>query len=442
MYGGYAYGNRTEIWNNQRVLDYLAGNPDTFTLPMKNLAQYVNRKSSCPGLFAAICDPPEDGERYTSPLLDDAPWYDAQIPESADFAGLFVEEVEGFDSVVNRTVADAAIYGGALGPLKLGPREITVTGYLFAETCCAAEYGLHWLTEALIGATGCDDCAIGEWFMLKCCPPDDAYVNASDYVRSLLRVGLVKGPTVVDRFGTCCEACGYTTLKVQFTIASELPYLFGDLQYALFEETFGAEETYLDFYSFCDDCPSPAEEIWTPECGSATVPLPQIFTVTDPCYCDPWCSKQLCGTVQNPADWATATTLVSINAGSGPIKNLKISVYDNRAYAIGEPCPCGDISADDYWKCREPCNVLQVAEMPSGSTLTIDSRQRVALLRLAGGAVQPGLRIMSSPNETGFEWLDLPQCNTLCFVITADCTVAADANVSIATAGRYTASGG
>jgi len=445
VYGGYGYGNSTEIWNNRRVLDYLAGDPATFTLPMKNLAQYVNRAAECPGALALVCDPPLSGGRYSSPMLDDAPWYDPQVPESADFVGLYVEEVEGFDSVVNRTLADGAIYGGALGPLKLGPRQVTVTGYLFAATCCAAEYGLHWLTEALIASSGgCGaDCAIGEWFMLKCCPPDDVYApDAADYARIMLRTGLLDGPKVVDKFGTCCDSCGHTTLKVQFTIASELPYLFSDLDYALFQETFDPEEVALDFYGFCDDCPPVADELWTPDCGAPTLQPPAAFRITDPCYCDPWCSKKLCATVQNTSDWNSVATVVQVSAGSADLKNLKISVWANRAYEVGVPCPCDNIGFDDYWKCREPCLVAQVTQIPSGSTLTLDSRQRVATLELAGGSVQSALRLVSSPSTTGFEWLDLPQCTTYCFIVTAECGVAADATVTIATAGRYHASGG
>jgi hypothetical protein len=444
MYAGYGYGlNGTEIWNNLRVLDYLSGNPATFTLPMRNVAQYVNRGAECSNVLSLVCDPPLSGDRYTSPAGDDAPWYDPQIPESADFAGLYVEEVTGFDSVVERSISTAAIYGGALGPLKLGPRQITVTGYLFASTCCAAEYGLHWLTEALIASSGCDDCGLGDFYMLKCCPPDDVYEpDPADYARIMLRTGLLDGPKVVDKFGTCCDACGYTTLKVQFTIASELPYLFSDLSYALFEEPFDPEEQSLDFYGFCDDCPPVAEEIWTPECGGVTLAPPQAFTITDPCYCDPWCSKKLCATVQNVADWNSLSTVVEVAAGSATLKNLKISVWANKAYELGVPCPCDDIGSDEYWKCREPCNVLQIAEMPSGSKLMIDSRQRVALLELAGGSIQSALRLISSPGTTGIEWLDLPQCTTFCFIVTADCTVADDATVSIATAGRFHASGG
>ena len=153
MYAGYGYGNSVELWNNQRVLDYLSGNPTTFTLPMKNVSQYVNRRAICAGALSLVCDPPLSGDRYESPMADDAPWYDPQVPESADFAGLFVEEVVGFDAVVNRSISEAAIYGGALGPLKLGPRKITVTGYLFAATCCAPSGDCRMAEMTIVTAT-------------------------------------------------------------------------------------------------------------------------------------------------------------------------------------------------------------------------------------------------------------------------------------------------
>ena len=371
---------------------------------------------------------------------DNPPWFDPDVPESGDFFGLFVEDITGFDSVVQRDLTPASIYGGSLGPLKLGPRTLTVTGYLFAKTCCGSEYGLHWLNEALIGSTGCEDCALGEFSMLKCCPPDGA--EALDYGRVLHRTGLIDGPKVVDKFGTCCDQCGYTTLKVQFTLASEIPYIFSDLTFPLFEEPF-PEEIYEYCYE-CPDCPPVIPSTFTPDCGPVRIPPPAIFTPDANCYCDPWQKRQICSSYTNVADWNSATSFIQVFAGSGDVQNLKLSAYENPRALLADPvpCPCVDIGNDPIWQCVTPCQELTIPQLPSGSLLTIDSRTRLISLQLAGGNVVAGNSIVGSAGFAGFQWFDLPQCATLCFVITVDYRVADDAWVSIGAAGKFLASGG
>ncbi len=373
--------------------------------------------------------------------VDSPAWFDPEVPESGDFYGLFVEDITGFDSVVQRDLAPASIYGGSLGPLKLGPRTLTVTGYLFAKTCCGSEYGLHWLNEALIGATGCFDCALGDFFMLKCCPPAEA--DPLDYGRVLHRTGLVDGPKVVDKFGTCCDQCGYTTLKVQFTIASELPYIFSDLTFPVFEEPFPAE-LYEKCFTDCIDCPEIEPISFEPDCGVVRTPPPLPFIPDDDCWCEPWVTKQICASYTNVADWNSATSFIQIFAGATDLRNLKISAYENPRADLDPPipCPCGIIADDEYWKCIVPCQELTVSQLPSGSTLTIDSRTRIVSLELAGGTYTSGQGIVGSAGFAGFQWFDLPQCATLCFIISVDARVSDSAWVTIGAAGKFLASGG
>jgi hypothetical protein len=370
---------------------------------------------------------------------DNPPWYDPDVPDSADFYGLFVEDITGFDSVVQRDLTAASIYGGSLGPLKLGPRTLTVTGYLFAKTCCGSEYGLHWLNEALIGSTGCDDCALGDFFMLKCCPPEGA--DPIDYGRLLHRTGLVDGPKVVDKFGTCCDQCGYTTLKVQFTVASELPYIFSDLTFPVFEEPFGATEYERCFFD-CTDCPPVLPVTFDPDCGVDRIPPPLPFIPDDDCFCEPWVTKQICASYTNVADWNSATSFIQIFAGATDLRNLKISAYENPRAELGVPCPCGIVADDPIWQCIEPCQELTVSQLPSGSTLTVDSRTRIVSLQLAGGGYVSGQGIVGSAGFAGFQWFDLPQCAQLCFIISVDARVSDSAWVTIGAAGKFLASGG
>jgi len=412
MYGGYAYFNSTEVWNNQRVVAYLKGDPAAGIPGLALPSTVVSADCGCDAI-CLYCDQGagEDGA-FTSPRLDDAPWFDSGVPDSEDFAGLFVTELTGFDSTIRRDFSEGAISGGSLGPMRLGGRCMTVTGWLMAKTCCGAEYGLRWLQEALMGNNFCEDCAYGDLYMIKCCPPegDSCYTNEvgvtdtvpdlnvwftvtdnadgtytfeiddsnqanlisdpagvpnntdgpipscygagnsfrfvvaddlgaiftflvpqeaitldftapsgsgasltfmvdtnvegscddvardilnfteqvteylavypsatlvvmtsptqvrcfetlsgynpEDYVRLMHRVGITDGPKVIERRGTCCSNdCGCVNIKVQFTLCSEFPYIFSDIDWCIQDQTFDLDNCYcLDLRKLCNSC--------------------------------------------------------------------------------------------------------------------------------------------------------------------------------------------
>jgi hypothetical protein len=413
VYTGYLYFNSSEIGNNDRVTSYLKGYPELGIEGLRNPNMSVAASCGCTNARCLYCDQGSgpDGA-YLSPRLDDAPWFDPDAPDSEEFAGFFIEEITGFDSTVRRDFTDGAISGGSLGPLRLAGRCMTVTGWLLARTCCGAEYGLRWLQEALMGNNFCEDCAYGDLYMLKCCPPgedscytsevgvtdtipdtnvdftitdngsgiytlvvDDAlqanlisdpagfpnntegpiptcytagnsfrfvladdlgsistffipyeavtsFVTApsgsgasttftvdtnvegscddvvrqiqrftsqvteyftlhdsgvtiptnsptqvrcfetlpgydpQDYVRLQHRVGLTEGPTVLERMGTCCQGeCGCTSLRVEFTLCSEYPHIFSDVDWCIENQTFDLENCYcLDTRKLCNTC--------------------------------------------------------------------------------------------------------------------------------------------------------------------------------------------
>ncbi|HUW00731.1 MAG TPA: hypothetical protein VMW08_00125 [Acidimicrobiales bacterium] len=611
MWHGYGYltrgTDRVEIWNNDRVLHYLQGDPLGLTgsPPVNGLKHKTTRvevNCGCTTLRPLYCEKGSgtDGA-YRSPELDGAPWYDPDVPESAEFAGLIVETIEGFDSVVRRTVTDAAIRGGSLGPQRLGARTLTVTGWLRAKTCCAAEYGLRWLEAALTGGA-CDDCALGELSMFRCCPPDDeggyfeqvpptaqfdpqtpgtltvtdlgggiydfvyddfdrsnvvslqggavnnalgflpvtlngadpegmaqisigadpagpeinfsisyglitaqadvasgtgrelsltidtnidlglpvenqtrddlaaaladwitlygdgaviaakpfsngrAYTakdgpDPANYDREVLRLGLVDGPTVIERNGTCCDSCGCTDLRVQFTLASESPFIFGPIDWCLEDASFLTEpENEYCLSLFCGDCPEAADPFFRLTCGGDTIfAPPPVFNPIITCYCDPWVQYRMCCSLSNEADWNEASTVIRVEAGNATLRHMKIQAFIN-PFGDDRPCPC---DPDDlFWLCRDPCSVIEIAELPSGSILTVDSRSRISTLELAGGGSQGGTRFITGERGVPFEWVDLAACSTVCFLITVDANHSSQTKVSVGVAERFQASGG
>jgi len=770
VWNGYGYYASTELWNNRRTVAYLSNGLKLPTLS-------ITPNCQCQSLDPLFCDQGTgpDGT-YTDPAADDAPWYDPLVADSAEFAGLFVESVTGFDSTLRREVIDGAIGGGTLGPLRRGPRCLTVTGWLFGKTCCGAEYGLQWLTEALTGGA-CDDCALSDLLMFRCCPEGDAAIDPDplDFERILHRTGVTSGPIVIDRAGSCCLDCGCPLIQVEFTICSELPYIFTDVdwcaldepfprdvEYCLDLETLGCnpclprnpqivtrevprpqcpieirhdgtwcavgwdpdtlgvppedclltvqeavtfepdsatadvepclvrvnwdgtweairwdptaefppcdctieiaelagppvdcEEPCIDpirlnwdgatltweaigwsgvgeippcdccvriaeicfpaveppdpvvitcnesdtgriYYvsisgggvvtpigwnpltdgvppvggvirvvqcedveccdsdidttlpvvtpntgeDFCDidltvvnpdggtwapvgwslvdgfppefctvrvqnQCDTPADaaeecaptstddcqitvnadgtytainwvldtvaafpppgcafsipgqdetpllrefefplDEFIPDCGPLPVLPPPPLQLTDQCYCEPWSTYRVCCQLENQKQWSEATTVIEVFAGSADARNVKLQAFRNPFGSEGLPCPC-DPESDEFWRCRTPCAVVEISQIPSGSTLVIDSRERTAILRLAGGRILNGLRFITAAAGQPFDWFDIEACATLCIVVSADaCTIAEDATVSVGVAGKFLASGG
>lgn len=406
------YGS-VEIANHERLLAYMMGNMEAGFKGLRTPNTSINPDCYCATAHPIFCEQGSgEGGAYISPALDNAPWYDPDDLASEEFAGFFIEDITGFDGTASRTVSEGAISGSSLGPLRLGGRCMTVTGWLRSKSCCGAEYGLRWLQEALMGDSSCSGCSLNDLYMIKCCPPVDdtchmslteestmitsegmnisvssagagvytividdvnqvnvistslggannilgfipvadaagdtwslgftpdvgsnatyvfkipsvtvtsfaiaasgsgsqatididlsilsdcedeqavideaaealdLYITAvgdgvldvmypvgmgktytvidgidpDDYVRLLHRVGLSEGVKVIERRGTCCSACGCTNLKVQFTLCSELPYIYSDIKWCAEEEAFPATEYCYNLKKLCEKC--------------------------------------------------------------------------------------------------------------------------------------------------------------------------------------------
>lgn len=254
---GYLSLGGVELTNSARTTSYMRNGLAPPTMDVD--------ECGCPDLSLALCD----GDEYRLPALDDAPWFDPAHPESAEFAGLFVESIEGLDgSVYEREVFERIGDGVAFGRGRMRGREITVRGWLFGGDCCSIAYGLSWLAKALEGNLCKTGCRGDELWFFTCCPEicdetitgmvdtdDDGIVDTEmedrsgadpdtddgepicgnfsptapnccgqgdeDYescaaqacvdpfLRNMQDVALVEGPRVIDRWagGNCAKSC-------------------------------------------------------------------------------------------------------------------------------------------------------------------------------------------------------------------------------------------
>lgn len=132
-----------------------------------------------------------DGPTYTTPVNDNAPWYDPDDPDTAGFYGVVgIDIVGGDNSTRSAEVTPTLGGGGIIGPLYFGPRTLVVRALAIAESACALQAGLNWLRCQYQATT--DDCAGDVLTFFDCCPcdcPDSSepgdvcWVNTYDELR-------------------------------------------------------------------------------------------------------------------------------------------------------------------------------------------------------------------------------------------------------------------
>lgn len=386
---------------------------------------------------------------YTTPEQDGAPWYDPDVPESADFAGLMVLSVDGMDEYpVRRTVTNAVTGGGSIGPARALPRTITVTALLLGATCCAVEYGLHWLGEVLQGCTGgaCDgDCLS----MLTCCPPEGMAPQevAARYRRTLRRVALTDGPRVIARTGDGCSggdcASGADILTVEFVLTAATPWPWTDptpviaVPPPVDEDAAcvtwclhgGSSEPGCEGACRLAACPDPTAGCADPRCAPPPPPVP---TVPETCYCLPLAVERDCYAVDltGRPGWSVDVPVITVRAGSQDVRNLTITLYERSEGH--EDMTCDQIA--DMERCN-PHTTFMVGFVPAGGALTLDGQIGRAVVE-CGGVCE------SSPDVYGRDgapptWRAL-ECATYCVCIEADVQnpPSPDALITVSVSGR------
>ncbi|KPI33259.1 hypothetical protein OV450_1347 [Actinobacteria bacterium OV450] len=430
----------TEIANSTRLNAYL----QSVGSPLTSFGACV-----CPTLTAEVLE----DEPYTNPKDDLAPWYDPDVPASAEFAGFLVLSIDGADDrPVKRSYTTAVSGGASIGPRRVQPRVLTVTGILLGATCCGVEYGLHWLGEALDGCTdgSCDgDCLV----TYSCCPGDEDLTAAEFndlYRRTFRRVALVEGPTVVSRQGTGCKSgectLGADIITVEFVLVAGTPWPWTDIMPVLEVPaapddddecpTFCIVEPGAEPGTGCDGCcrlgtcPDPILSSTDAFCQLPTPPpSPQA---PDSCYCLPLAATRVCYDLDltSRPDWSVDVPVITVRAGLYPVQRLTISFFERTGNH--ETLTCDEISDQD--RC-EAHSVYHIQHVPAGTALTIDGQTGRAV-------VECGNVCETSPYVFGQDGAPMTvkplDCATycVCFETDSGAPPGSDAVVTIGLSGR------
>lgn len=347
---------------------------------------------ACDALTADILDP--DGVPYTTPGDPDNPaeWYDPDVPESAEFLGLLLLEIEGVDDYpVQRSVTNSVVGGGSLGPARVLPRQMVFRALLLGATCCGVNYGLTFLKQALQGCTGSQcggDCVT----LLDCCPSEgdtrDEFL--AKHRRTFRRVALTDGPRVTGRDGTgsCGGSCaGSDILTVEWTLTAATPFAYTDetelLDVAIPTDDDAECVTWCRHDSTGDcldgecrlaECPNSQDSCADPECVS---PAPPVPTSPDTCFCQSLAVNSAAYDIDlsSRPGWIDDVPLATVYAGSSDLRRLTVTLYQRTEADTG--LTCAELA--EKKRC-EPYAQWNIGFVPAGGELFLDGQTGRATL--------------------------------------------------------------
>lgn len=150
---GYIRFAGIEVINTERLQTYVANG-----IAPKDGTR-ITVEDVCEGI-SGVLYPSGD---FTTPLQDEPPWYDANDPDTWDFAGILPIEVTGLDDTTRTVQMTQTLKGNGLaGRAIRGPQTVGVTGVLVGRTTEGVKAGLSWLRRVLHGSCDADEQPCGQ----------------------------------------------------------------------------------------------------------------------------------------------------------------------------------------------------------------------------------------------------------------------------------------
>lgn len=362
---------------------------------------------------------------YLGAVLDEAPWYTARIPASADFAGVYPLDITGVDdSTTSAVVTESQGDGASLSGLRKAGKAVVFNVALIAASEAGAEFGLQWLKRVVTGAHSassvCDGYSVhylaseplmAPWGDPRACNSvadvlADPAMATSQLYRRLRRVGLTTAPVITAR--RKMPSGGYM-FSVTFTLTARNPDEFG--------AELGFLESWLDPGTSSpwpsgyqptgatisdpvtvaeDECqPAVYQPVYDP-LHPGVIPPPTPPGITWSTWTAPlnWTRR----TVTIPADvipdWTDFAPVISLHTGDTETRNVRIRFYlDDALTGVIDPEETCSYQSD-----------LIVSYIPPASTLVFDSMDEIVYLDEPGAPRRRAESLIFTSAGGVFEW--------------------------------------
>lgn len=222
-----ANGNYRELFNHARTAAYLSSSE---VLGCRRVSNVLD-DGGCEGY--TWFPPGTDGQwdssgewfqqSYIDPIIDEAPWYNPNYPESGEALGFWITEWTGLDSGhIRREYTPLAVGGGQFGRTYSAAREMGFEVILLAESEAGMDYLFRWLDATL--SSVCSTCSADTILIRRLCLNGAIDgTNASEGVVELRKVGLLSGLQWGD---PPIENQGCYMRRLNFTLAAMDPCMY------------------------------------------------------------------------------------------------------------------------------------------------------------------------------------------------------------------------
>jgi hypothetical protein len=337
------------------------------------------------------CWCPADGlpTEFSDPITDEACWYDALIPESSEYLGMYVTKVGGLrDSAFARSSSENIGRGVTLGRGRDGSRVFTIEAMLVATSCCGMDYGIEFVRRTLENGgcgtgsclTGCGDlgaCGLTCLTARVCCPDGEDDTG----LRQWVNVGLTEGLKEAEDPAGSCRCC---LRKVTFTLQAETPQSYSIDSVICLDKDADLENQATRCFDWINGCPDLFET--DPDCTDDPFCPPDACILPAPpqrvnyCFCEPLGVSVDCCCIADLPAHRDETYRITLDAGVDPT-NAQFSTYGLRNTRIKfltadpkKPCPSDDEAALGEWGDADLCALLEIPYLKPGAQLVIDGR--------------------------------------------------------------------
>lgn len=293
-----------------------------------------------------------------------APWYNTRLPESAEFAGVWVMDAKGFGPLaIDRQITENIGAGASAGPNRDTSRKLTFDALLLACTNAGLEYGLQWLACELRATKDVTDSVL-TYFTAH---PFDTAANADTLMRQLHGVVMTQAPTVTAQQQAGNKPYRQADMyRVSFELTVLNPYVFlpiidlGQVSW----DTVAVEPI---TWAHAPMCEQPPNCDTMPVLFSATCP-PEVVNVgqnTPPPVCGgclPVCgidryTYSIPSLEEYPARCSTTAMTVTIT-NNDPVESLTVQGY-------WKLCDDAEACGDDQFP-------VQINGLPASASITLD----------------------------------------------------------------------
>jgi hypothetical protein len=335
-----------------------------------------------------------------------APWYSTQVPESAEFGGIWVMDVQGLDGTpTQRDVTENAGDGGSPGPQRDGSRRIKFDALLVACSNAGLTHGLQWLKNRLRATNNRTDSVL----RYLSAHPGDSGVDPTTLLRELHGVVLTQEPQVTQAVNASRGQHSQATMyRVSWELTATRPFAYSPpLSLAV---DWDEIDTVAVEWVHAADCQEPTSCAPMPALFAADCVIDKIAVVATP---PPTCGG--CMPVSG-----VQTYVYNVPTFTRPFRTSETSVT-TRIVNTGAT----NVTLQSFWRrcnARSDCDTsqwpLQVTSLPPKAELVLDGISRKYWVNLESKKRRP-FGMVDTP--TGAPWQPPIIDRSLCweFVVVA-----------------------